>query len=718
MEKVRQNYKSIFEKSEECYHSGQWEKCIELYSQLISVLKPNEYMLIDCNPDIPMDIYYSILFHCGNALKTLAERDVQKAITDYGTNEATQLQQKKKLELPKQKQKLFEKAIELYNNILIFKFEDANSITQLVSIFTQLAFFYQNTDTQKCINYLKTGLLYHPTNSILHYNLGHIYKKILNFPEAIVHFKLSISLTNEIEYKIRGYHGLAGIFKSVKRWPDALYYLKLAQKLNQLDPDISNLLGIVYTEMRRTDLAKKEYLLGISNYKSCFISTDKVFLLGELYLNLGHMHSYNGDNLQSVDCYNKALKIIPKFTTAFQNKLMNLLYLSDTVPLRYIYSQHKLISLLLPKETTLVFVKKSNLKSIGFVSGDLIDHPVSFFITSFLNSFDSSKFKVTLYSQTPIPKNVFKKCETKLIKNLPSEKVKELIIGDNIEILIDLSGHTAENRLDIFSLRSAPVQISYCGYPFSTGLKTMDYKIVDNKTDHPIHSQKYYTEKLLFVPSCFLCYTPPCIPEITEDKDTILKIGCFNRLNKITDSMIEFFNKILQIPNTQMYFKTKALLNQESKKLFLNKFVDPSKVVILDCNLSVEEHLLEYSKINISIDTFPYSGTTTSCESLLMGVPVLTLKDTVNYLHSQNVTSSILFYSNLEKYIFEDLSKMIKMITKMSNYKKNGDLSHLKRETREIFLNSSMTNKNIFVKNFSDILLNSITHSPNQLKEF
>ncbi len=681
MSSIRKIYEQIVRVADNHYFKQNWLECIKQYKILLDVIQPTEYMLIDCQPEIPLSVYYNCLFNSANCYKTLAELEVNN------------------------KEKLFLQAIELYNTIFLFKFEDTNSIIQSISIYTQLSLLCQE-NLNKCVDYLKRGLMLDPLNNPLNYNLGWILRKNLKYVEAITCFKICI-LSNNSEYQIRGYHNLAGIYKSVKRWPDALYYLLEAKKIHEQDPDICHLLGIVYTEMRRTDLAEKEYFLAKQNYFSSKISTNVKFLLAEINLNMGHMHSYNGDNLKSIKCYNDSLKIIPDFRIAFQNKLLNLMYFTNLTDTEYIFSQHQKINLLLPKKTPIPNYIQNDKLILGFVSGDFIDHPVSFFINSFIKNFDKNAFEVILYSQTPISDNSFSNCKVVLIKNISSEIVKEWIIKDNVKILIDLAGHTAENRLDIFSLRSAPIQISYCGYPFTTGLKNMDYKIVDKLTDL-LESQKYYTEKLLFMPRSFLCYTPPCIPDIQvchENNGKLLKIGCFNRLNKIDKEWVELCNQILQIPNIHFYFKTKALLNSECKNKFLQQFNNCSKITILDCNLSIKEHLLEYNKVDISLDTFPYNGTTTTCESLLMGVPVLTLKGN---LHLQNVSSSILYNSDLKEYISTDKDQLLDLVKYLANNKKNDELhnaTRLKEKTRNKFLNGVITNKDIFVKDFSELLI-------------
>jgi predicted O-linked N-acetylglucosamine transferase (SPINDLY family) len=434
--------------------------------------------------------------------------------------------------------------------------------------------------------------------------------------------------------------------------------------------------------------------LAIENYSRTFVSTDPTFLLSEIYLNFGHMHSYNGDNEKSIDCYNQSLKVVPRFALPFQNKIMNLSYVFDQLEDKmYITKQHKQINKLYEKNSTPYkfdadYLKTSNGKiNIGIISGDFVDHPVSFFIGTYLKNFDTSRFNVTCYSECLIDTSLFNSnLNFKFIKNMSQKNASDLIYNDRIHILLDLAGHTAFNRMDVFSYKPAAIQITYIGYPFTTGLNEMDYRITDDICDHSSISQQFYTEELLYLKDCFLCYDPcvikrtdrnqvsefkyPRMDEAPFVKNKYITIGCYNRINKITSAVIEEFNKVLLAnKSVRFVFKTKALINKDISKQFLNKF-DKSvvkRIKILDCTLSHEQHLETYNEVDIAIDTFPYSGTTTSCEALFMGVPVFSLYDSKYYFHPQNVTCSILKNSGMEYFMCHNIDEMITKIKELEN---------------------------------------------------
>lgn len=726
---------------------------IETLQKFVDCLDITDYLLIDAKPEIPLTIYNETFFTLGTLYKSFVETEVENQKVMLLKNKINR-DTNNKLELSEYNRKLLYKSLECFRKILAVKFEDDLAIKQIISVYTHLSFFSQG-DLQVGLQYMQEALFFSPNNETIHYNLGYLYQRLNQLQLAIIHYNTSLEMAdlkmlrndkninkgknknkknhdnvsdNEnielIRIKINNYNGISSIYRSLKNWPEALYYSLKAEKILPTDPDIQNQLGVIYTEMRRTDLAEIAYNKAIKNYKSSFVSTDHTFLLSELYLNLGHMHSYNGDNNKSVECYNKSLQICPKFALPFQNKIMNLSYLFDELDDKmYIFNQHKLVNKLYEKGNGIYKFDRSFFSTekinIGIISGDFVDHPVSYFISTFLKGFDTSRFTVTCYSECIINTDLFNKdLKFKTIKNMSAKSASNLIYNDSIHILFDLAGHTAYNRMDIFAMKPSPIQITYIGYPYSTGLDEMDYRITDNVCDGDLSiSSKFYTEKLLCLKNCFLCYDPQDIKSTVKkthfiernvnkgnvDNSNFFVIGCFNRVNKITDNVIVVFNKILlKFKNVKFLFKTKALLNQNIKEKFLNKFDKSvrSRIEILDCTISHDDHLLTYNKVDVSIDTFPYSGTTTTCESLYMGVPVFSFYDSEYYFHPQNVSCSILKNSDLEYYIVNSEDELFQKLERLQS----DDLTNLKNDTRNKFLNGKVCNKNEYINNLQDLL--------------
>jgi len=724
------NYASALQKADN--HIIQFlhtQKCdylvhaITEYETLLSCVEITDYLLIGSeNEHMPKYVYIESYYKLGTYYKTLAEKLVTiKKLK--GEN----------YKLVENEESLFKRSIYCFITVKRVDFDHQLSITQLMSVYSQLC-YHSQSDLIKSLGYLNEAMVFSPENSNINYNLGFVYQKLNKLESSLTHYKLSVFtskfITDEKERNtnyLNCYNGISGIYRSIKQWPEALHYLLKAAEYGPTEPSINNQLGVVYTEMRRTDLAIVHYEKAIHNVKDSIIVPDTKFLLSEIFLNMGHMFSYNGNNEDAIKCYNNSLNISPKFIMPFQNKIFNLCYMyHDIDDKNYVSNQHKKINTLYKAngnedhhEFNFEHLKTNGKKNIGIISGDFIDHPVSFFINTFLSKYDQNLFNVYCYSECIIDTSlVNKNINFKFIRHKTTHEVCDLIYNDNIFILFDLAGHTAFNRLDVFSRKPAPIQINYIGYPYTTGLKTMDYRITDRICDDPEISQPHYTEKLLFLPDTFLCYNPIKVskqsvnqhPELTNIqpylKNGHITFGCFNRLNKINDMVIKMYNKILcEFTNAKFVFKTKAIINHNIASKFLDKFDKHvrERIVLNDCTILHEQHLSEYNKIDISIDTFPYSGTTTSCESLYMGVPVFSMYDDVNYYHPQNVTCSILKNSGLDEFICKDTSDLISKI----NILISRDATYwekLKQNTRNTFLNGKVCDQITHMKNLTKLL--------------
>lgn len=706
----------------------------ECYNKIVGSLDTTEFLLLDAKPEIPRDIFLNSLMQLGNFLKTIVEQLINIKMTELNKNNATRTSNIN-LSLNDFEQLIFNKSLNAFITILHIDFENSDAIKQITSIYTYLTYLSQN-NYEAALKYLNEALMFSPSNPVINYNLGHIYQRMNQLEKSIIHYKLSIELnklSNEDQITktrldINNLNGIASIYRNIKKWPESLHYILRAHGILPEDPDINNQLGVVYTEMRCTELGEKHYLLAIEHYQKTFVSTDTTFLLAEVFLNKGHLHSYNGDNNKSIECYNESLKVVPTFNLPFQNKLMNLCYIFNDLPddnKMYITDQHKMINKLLAKNPKPYIFDKNYFNTpkinVGIVSGDFANHPVSFFISTFLKNFDHTKFNVTCYSECIIQvENYNKNLNFKIIKNMSQENASNLIYKDQIHILLDLAGHTSQNRLDIFSFKPSPISICYIGYPFTSGLNEIDYRITDSICDGDLSiSQLFYTEKLIALPDAFMCYDYHDIDNMKENKlpDIIetprlknpkeLIICCFNRVNKITDTVIVEFNKImLACPNVKFLYKTKALINLNIRKEFLNKFDKKvqDRIIIIPCTLSHFSHLETYNQADIAIDTTPYSGTTTTCESLSMGCPVLSLYDSVTYFHAANVSCSILKNSNLDFYVCNSTEEIINKI-KILEDKPIEFWKTQKQETRSKFLNGKFCDKTLYIKNIQTLFV-------------
>lgn len=585
-----------------------------------------------------------------------------------------------------------------------------------------------NTDLNANIAELKKLLIYCPYDYQLQYIIGLTYHKLHAYEDSIHHFKLAIALIENkmqyihniyalIEYKVNSLYTIAQIYYNLNNIYLCKYYISKAYDTNPNDSDVNNLMGVVYMHMRQIDKAIAHFE-NIPDYKKT----------PAVYSNLGSAYSYRMNYEKAIECYDK----IPDNLAAFQNKLFTSHYILHTISDdMYIFELHKQINRFYENATQKClpdYIRKpSGVKlTIGFVSANFIYNNIRdvimYFIHSILDKIDRNKFSIICYSLKPITQvqAIFPDIVWKYIHSgMTCSEFKNIIRKDDIDILFDLTGHTSEDRLDVFVERSAPIQISYCAYPNTTGLLNMDYHIVDKYCDSDgitpgpgdivrPSTQRYYTEKLIFMDKCFLNYTPYVDNELQLAEqpcmiNNFLTIGTFNKLNKINSHNIKLWQCILQnCNNIHFVIKTKDLATPELQEQFMNMFTDKEvhkRIKIMSYSETNTNHLLEYNKLDIALDTFPYSGTCTTCDALYMGVPVMTLFDDKRQYHVQNVSSSILINTGLSEFVCFSEEEYINKVIYYANHQE--ELRDIKKKVREQFL-KTVCNAETFVREFED----------------
>ncbi len=275
---------------------------------------------------------------------------------------------------------------------------------------------------------------------------------------------------------------------------------------------------------------------------------------------------------------------------------------------------------------------------IGYVSADFRGHAVSFFISPLLRMHDRTKVDVYCYADVHNPDDVTAQIRgiTDVWRDtaaLSHSSLADMIRADGIDILVDLAGHTNGNRLPVFVLKPAPIQVSYLGDTMTTGLTVMDYKMTDAHITPP-DTKESFTEVLATLPDSFACYAPPTeapevgpLPALATGQITF---GCFNNLAKVTTSVIALWSAALHaVPGSRLILKAKALTDAATRDRLIEKFascdIGGDRLALRGYVADIGRHLAAYNEIDIALDTFPYSGGTTTFEALWMGVPVISL---------------------------------------------------------------------------------------------
>lgn len=348
---------------------------------------------------------------------------------------------------------------------------------------------------------------------------------------------------------------------------------------------------------------------------------------------------------------------------------------------------------------------------IGFVSADLRGHPVGRLLSSVLPMIRKNGFDVFLYANHPAhgddaltrelqsDKVVFRR-----IHGVPDHDVSEQIVNDGVDVLIDLSGHTAGNRLEVFALKPAPVQISWMGYFASTGLAQMDHFVGDPYV-LPASEWGHFCETPIIMPNSYYCYSLPSdAPDVGSPPilDTgYVTFGCFNNRAKITGAVIRCWAQIIAaVPGSRLFVKTKELAGIPEQDLFRQQFSacggDPH-CLILEGSSSYHEYLASFHRVDIALDPFPYPGGLTSLDGLWMGVPVLTLKGKRFIGHQGEM---ILQNLSLSNWIADDEADYIEKAIALSADSEG--LVQLRRELRDRMRNAPLCRPDVFAADFGN----------------
>ncbi len=291
---------------------------------------------------------------------------------------------------------------------------------------------------------------------------------------------------------------------------------------------------------------------------------------------------------------------------------------------------------------------------VGIVSPDLRTHSCAYFLEPLLRHLDREAFEVFLYHDHALEDAVSARLKTlahawRNIALQPHAAVERAIRADQLDVAIDLAGHIGNSiRLPVFARRIAPVQITYLGYPDTTGVPAMDYRFTDGIADPEGEADAFATEKLVRFSSTAWCYQPP------EDAPPVepppaqggapVTFGCFNNPTKFTDPLFAAWGRILAaVPGSRLLLKGRDLDAGPVREALLQRMerqgIPIARVELLPRTVGTAEHLALYHRIDVALDTFPYNGTTTTCEALWMGRPVVTLRGD---RHASRVGASLL----------------------------------------------------------------------------
>jgi predicted O-linked N-acetylglucosamine transferase (SPINDLY family) len=314
---------------------------------------------------------------------------------------------------------------------------------------------------------------------------------------------------------------------------------------------------------------------------------------------------------------------------------------------------------------------------LAFLSSDLRKHSVAYFIEPILRHLDRTQLEIVLYHdhfQVDAMSDRLRG-HAKLWRNFVGQlhdTVEKTIRADAPDILVDLAGHTGLSRLPVFARRLAPVQISYLGYPNTTGLREIDYRFVDAITDPGPEDDRFHTEKLVRFAPCAWAYQPPDStpePRRSAENNHQIVFGSFNNFAKVSDVTVELWRRVLAaVPGSLLVLKGHGFEDPSIAaiaRLRLRGVVDdPTRIKLVGRIPDIASHLDLYSGIDIALDSFPYHGTTTTCEALWMGVPLVALSGD---RHAARVSTSLLTASGHPEWIAHSEDEYVRIAAELAN---------------------------------------------------
>lgn len=515
--------------------------------------------------------------------------------------------------------------------------------------------------------------------------------------DAIVCYETALLLNPRCA---EAHNNLGVIAKDQGNLPKSVMHYRSALDINPALPQTLNNLGVIYTMMGETDEA------GMCCERA--IRVDPSY--AEVFNNLGVLMRDQGRIEESVSAYEKCMALDADSKNAAQNRLLVLNY-SAAYTDEFVFKEHvKWGDSRLARVTPFTTFDNKSLENgralrVGFVSPDFVTHSVSYFIEAPLRT-ASTAWQIFCYNNAG---RVDEKTEIlksfghtwRDIHGLSATAVADLVRRDRIDVLVDLTGHTAHNRLDVFALRPAPVQITWIGYPNTTGLRTVDYRITDAIAD-PVDTQQHFSEELVRLPGAFLCYSPPPsypdIQPLAALSNGFITFGSLNNLAKVTPDVIALWSRVLhRVPRSRMLLKCKPFATLSVRERVLAAFeargIERNRIDLLPLVASTAGHLQVYCHIDIALDTFPYAGTTTTTECLLMAVPVVTLRGSN---HANNVGASLLSrLPCLESCVASSADEYVAIAERMAS--DVAKLAVLHSSLRDVFLSSSLCDGRAFM---------------------
>ena len=532
-----------------------------------------------------------------------------------------------------------------------------------------------------------------------HYNLGNLFYEQRNFNEAAASFRQAIVIRPN---HAAAHNNLGNALKHLNRHKEALVSFQKAIAINPGYAEAHNNLGNLLNDQGKYAEA------AACCRRAIVLNPD----FAAAHSNLGNAFFHQGLMVDAVASFRQAAEL-GRDNAYFTNLLLTLNYLPGMTQ-EEIYTEslqwgdRLLANLQFNNDIAYSNNKEKERRlRIGYISPDFRAHSVAYFFEPVLKGHSRKNFEIFCYANVQKPDAASKRMQDEAdhwfsITGLDDDAAAAQIRRDHIDILVDLAGHTGDNRLPVLARRPAPVQVTWLGYPNTTGLRIIDYRLTDHIADPPGEADRLHSENLVRLEHGFLCYQPDAAaPEVAPLpclRSGYITFGSFNNLAKVSPEVIMVWAQILAaVPESHLLLKAKQLGNDETRDRYVHMFgaagIAADRLELHSRLPQQAEHLALYSRVDIGLDPFPYNGTATTCEALWMGVPVVTL---LGDRHAGRVGASILHRLKLDELVAESPDEYAALALALATDLKR--LSEMRASLRSRMLGSTLMDRQLFIR--------------------
>ncbi len=427
--------------------------------------------------------------------------------------------------------------------------------------------------------------------------------------------------------------------------------------------------------------------------------------------NLGNTFKAQGNLDEAIVCHNRVLAIKPESALHHSNLLLTMVYAASVSPQELAATARefgKKIADPLRRKSPLIRDDDPERKlRVGYVSPDFHEHAVNYFFEPLLKLHDRRQFELFAYANVIREDAVTTRLKREFdhwrdIRPLNDDEAADLIEADAIDILVDLAGHTRENRLMVFARKPAPVQVTWLGYPATTGMDAVDYRITDGYAEPPGMTEHLNAETLWRLPEIFCCYaahenSPAGIDHPPFEDNGYITFGCFNNFAKVTDPVLETWARIMaQVPESRLLLEITGIDSPQFRAATEARLLRsglPLDRIILEPRKRSNQFVL-YNRIDIALDPFPCTGGTTSMDTMWMGVPFVTMAGD-HFVSRMGVT--ILTNAGMPELIARNVDEYVDLATNLALDRDR--LRGLRHNLRDRVASSPLMNQKSFARN-------------------